>query len=59
LLDSTGKIVAGLYHEYAPTELIPGKNSDKYILFNIDENGKITNWYDTLDFSNFRYSTMF
>lgn len=43
LLDRDGKVLADLAGEYVPHGLIPGEYGD-YIILEIDESGKITNW---------------
>jgi hypothetical protein len=54
LLDSFDNVVKYKHH-YVPNKAIPPKKGfDDYIELNIDANGKITNWYETPDFSAFK-----
>ena len=52
LFDVDGKSVALLEDGYVPNNLIPGEYGE-YVDFKIDENGKITNWPSSSDFSDF------
>ena len=45
LKDSEGKIIATMENEYVPNMLCPKKRGyGDYIIMDIDENGKISNW---------------
>jgi len=56
LLDENKDIIASIKGGYVPKKIIPPKNGyDKYIDIQIDESGKIANWYKKPDFSEFRW----
>ncbi len=57
LLDEKGEEVAKIENDYVPNELIPGRFGD-YVDLSIDENGKVKNWYDNpelTDFENYEH----
>lgn len=47
LKDAEGNIVLKREDDYVPNELIPGSYGD-YIIMEVDENGKISNWTPSL-----------
>ena len=54
LLDKDNNVVAAIEEDYVPNKCIPPTDGySDYIDLHIDENGKITNWYKELDFSEF------
>ena len=56
LLDENNNIVAAIKRGYVPNKAIPPKNGySDYIHLFINKTGKITNWYDKPDFSEFRW----
>ena len=60
LLDDNNNLVAFIKRGYVPNELIPPKDGwGKYIRLNINENGKITNWYEKPDISEFNVINRF
>ena len=55
LLDENNNIVAFIKRDYVPNKIIPPKDGyGNYIRLYIDENGKITNWYEKPDISEFK-----
>jgi len=52
LLDDKGEQVFSIEQDYVPNKLIPGDYGD-YIVMNIDETGKITNWPDNPSLEDF------
>jgi len=53
-LDENKDIVSSIENRYVPNKLIPPKDGyGDYIHLCIDENGKITNWYENPDISEF------
>jgi hypothetical protein len=56
LLDEYKDIIASIKGGYVPKGIIPPKNGyDKYIDIHIDGTGKIANWYEKPDYSEFRW----
>jgi len=56
LLDENKDIVTSIENGYVPNKLIPPKDGyGDYIHLYVDENGKITNWYENPDLSEFSY----
>lgn len=52
LLDENWNDVRRLEDEYVPNSLLPGRYGD-YLTLDIDETGKITNWKDDANLSDF------
>jgi len=52
LLDADRSEVARMENEYVPSRLLPGDYGD-YLYLNIDETGKITNWKEDANLSDF------
>ena len=54
LLDENNNVVAAIEENYVPNKCIPPLDGyGDYIDLQIDENGRITNWYTDFDFSEF------
>ncbi|MDR2139564.1 MAG: hypothetical protein LBP50_08455 [Tannerella sp.] len=54
LLDGSGAVVLSIEEDYAPNGLIPPNDGfGDYVWLKIDGTGKIENWYDCPDFSDF------
>jgi len=55
-LDNNNDIIASIKQNYVPNDIIPPKDGyGDYIHLIVDENGKIINWYDEPDISEFFY----
>jgi len=52
LIDDHGNEVLAIENDYVPNNLLPGEYGD-YLELKIDENGVITNWLPSPDFSDF------